>query len=70
MAISRRKNAAFCVPSPPGDSSSMSRRDGPDTYSMMTNGRPLSLCLTSKMVTRCGFLRFMHCLMPLSSICS
>ena len=37
---------------------------------MITKGLPWSLCWTSKMVTRCGLLRFMHWLTPRSSICS
>lgn len=35
-----------------------------------TDGRPSVPYLTSKIVTRCGLLRFMHWLMPRSSICS
>ena len=35
-------------PSPLGDSSSSCRSDGPFTNSMITNGRPWSLCFTSK----------------------
>ncbi len=61
---SRGGRTPTSAPSPPGDSSRSRRRLGPATNSITTNGRPWSLCRTSKMLTRCGFFRFMHWLMP------